>query len=175
MVMGHIARAWYCGWVPAVGMELSREVIDPALIKKLRELQDCAQVLAKVCEEATRTANSLTQRSARLRSDKVMGIRDRDDLRDMGRKLIELDALVERLGRTNAPLQAFSHMYKVLMHNLRSEQLSEMGKESADCYRQLGEGVLIMAEWLKHTIGLEKPVALRVVSSPSQPKKELSP
>ena len=27
------------------------------------------------------------------------------------------------------------------MHNLRSDQLSDLGRESADCYRQLKEGV----------------------------------
>jgi hypothetical protein len=161
MVMGHTARSWYCGWTPAIGSELARERIGPELLRDLRRLEECTNVLTKICEEASRTATALNLRSLKLKSDRVMGLRDRDDLRELGKKLIELDTLIERMGRTQAPLQAFSQMSKVLMHNLRSTQLAEMGKETADCYRQLGEGVRIMGDWLKHTTGLVRPVAVQ--------------
>ena len=161
MVMGHIARAWYCGWVPGIGHELSREMISPALIKKLREIDESSVVLSKICEEAGKTATQLNHRSAALRSDKVMGVHDREELREYGKKLMELDALVERLGQTHSPLQPFSHMSKVLMHNMRGNQLSDLGKESADSYRQIGDGVKILRDWVKHTLGLAKPVAIR--------------
>lgn len=173
MVNGHIARAWYCGWVPATGGELSREMISPQLIQKLREISEASQVLAKICDQASRTAKELKERSSRLRSDKVMGIREREELRVLGRKLMELDGLVDRMGRVNPALAAFSHMSKVLMHNLRGNHLADLGQESADCYRQLGDGISILGEWLKHTIGLARPVAIQ--NEPARTERELNP
>jgi hypothetical protein len=163
MVMGHIARAWYCGWVPTIGLELTREMTSPALFQRLRELLEANGVLAKVCEQAALSARELKDRSSRLRSDKVMGLRERDELRDLGCKLLELDALVARLGRAEPAFHAFANMSKVLMHNLQGANISDLGHESASCYRQILDGVNILSEWLKHTIGMAKPVAVQTV------------
>lgn len=168
MVNGHIARSWYCGWVPPVGGELSRPAVGPQLLQKLRELDEAAQVLNKICEQAGRSAKELRERSSRLRSEKIMGLRERDELRVLGRKLMDLDALVERMGKAHPGLLGFSHMAKVLMHNLRSTQLSDLGQESANCYRQLGEGVAILSDWLKHTMSLARPVALAPAPKPKE-------
>jgi ADP-heptose:LPS heptosyltransferase len=170
-VNGHIARSWYCGWVPPVGGEIRRELISPQLIQKLRELSEAATVLAKICEQATRSAKELKDRSSRLRSDKIMRLQDRDELRVLGRKLMDLDALVERMGKVNPSLAGFAQMSKVLMHNLKSTHLADLGEESASAYRQLGDGVKILGDWLKHTIGLARPVAIQS----GLPQKELSP
>ena len=37
-VMGQIARAWFCGWAAPLGHELSRDLIGPELIQRLRQL-----------------------------------------------------------------------------------------------------------------------------------------
>jgi hypothetical protein len=170
MVNGHIARAWYCGWVPPVGLELKREMISPQLIQRLRELSESSMVLAKICEQAGRSAKDLKERSSRLRSDKVMGLKERDELRTLGRKLLDLDALVDRMGRAQPALVGFAQMSKVLMHNLNGEHLADLGQQSANCYRQLGEGVAILGDWLKHTIGLARPMAIRS-TEPARPER----
>ncbi len=174
MVMGHIARAWYCGWVPPLGQELTRNAITPSLIQSLRQLQESAEVLTKICDEAARTATHLNRHSSKLKSQKIMQLRDREQIQDMSKKLQELDALIERLGKTHAPLAAFSQMSKVLMHNLLGEQISELGRETAECYRQLLEGVGILREWIRFTLTLARPVAIRseplaLVSPPTPP------
>lgn len=165
MVMGHIARAWYCGWVPPIGQELRREMLHPALVKALREIDESSQLLAKVCDEATRTALALNRKTSTLRSDKIMRLGDREELRELGKKLLELDQLMERIGKAHGPMRAFSQMSKVLMHNLRGDHLAELGKESAEAYRQLAEGITLLREWLKHTLALARPVALRPVAA----------
>ncbi|MFL5812598.1 MAG: glycosyltransferase family 9 protein [Bdellovibrionia bacterium] len=170
MVMGHIARAWYCGWVPPLGQELTRNAITPQLIQSLRQLQEAAEVLSKICDEATRTAIHLNRHSSKLKSQKIMRIRDREQIQEMSQKLQELDSLIERLGQTQPSLAAFSQMSKVLMHNLMGEQISDLGRETAECYRQLLEGVGILREWIKFTINLARPVALR-----SEPLALVSP
>jgi ADP-heptose:LPS heptosyltransferase len=174
MVMGHIARAWYCGWVPPLGQELTRTAITPQLIQRLRQLQEAAEVLSKICDEATRTAIHLNRHSSKLKSQKIMRLRDREQIQEMSQKLQELDSLIERLGQTQPPLAAFSQMSKVLMHNLMGEQISDLGRETAECYRQLLEGVGILREWIKFTVNLARPVALRseplaLVSPPAPP------
>jgi ADP-heptose:LPS heptosyltransferase len=160
MVIGQVARAWYCGWVPPIGQEIQREKMSPALIQKLRELDDSAKVLSQIYNESAMTALALNKKSSGLKSDKVMRLDDRNELRDLGNKLTELDALVERLGRTQPSLKAFLQMSKVLMHNLRGDGLADLGKESAACYRQLNEGVSVLKDWLDHSLKLAKPVAL---------------
>jgi len=172
MVIGHVARAWYCGWVPPVGQELQREKLSPALIQRLRELDDSVKVLTQIYNEAAVTAVTLNKKSARLKSDKIMRLDDRNELRDLGDKLFELEALVERLGNTQPSLKAFIQMSKVLMHNLRGDALSELGKETASCYRQLNEGVSIMKEWLQYSIQLAKPIAVPTQRKP-KPLPEL--
>lgn len=168
MVVGHIARAWYCGWVPPVGQELQREKFGPGLIQKLRELDESAMVLSHIYNEASVTALTLNKKSAHLKSDKVMRLNDRDELRELGNKLIELDTLIDRLGKAQPALLAFIQMSKVLMHNLEGDKLSDLGKETASCYRQLNEGVSILKEWLKYSLQLAKPVAVPV---PLKPKR----
>jgi hypothetical protein len=168
-VMGYIARSWYCGWVPPIGQGLSRERLSPSLLQSMRQLSEASEILAKVCDEATRTASSLKRKSGELKSVKIMRIRDREEIQDLGMKLADLDRLIERLGRTHAPLQAFGQMSKVLMHNLSGSQLAELGQESINVYKQLGEGVKILRDWIKYTIDLSRPVALvRPLNSPLQ-------
>jgi ADP-heptose:LPS heptosyltransferase len=160
LVMGHIARAWYCGWVPPVGNELPRTRLDTTLIQKLRDLDQSSELLSKICGEANHTATLLNRRSERLRSHKVMPLTDREEIRELGNRLLELDKLIERLGKAHPPLQAFAKMSQVLMHNIQGEQLAELGKESAKCYRQLADGVTILRDWLKYTLKLARPVAI---------------
>ena len=159
-VVGHVARSWYCGWTPQIGQELERSRIQPKLIQSLRELDEASQVLIKICDEAKRTAQTFEAQSGRLKSDKLMGIKDREELRALGRKLLELEGLIDRLAATQAPLRAFSLMTKVLMHNIRGDQLQELGRESAESYAQLSHGVTILRDWIRHTLALARPVAV---------------
>lgn len=168
LVMGHVARAWYCGWVPPLGHELSREAIGPSLIQALRELEESSGVFSQICDEAKKTAVAFHQKSACLKSEKVMHIKDREEIQQMGKKLAELDGLIERLGNAHRPLLGFSQMAKVLMHNLNGSQLSELGQESAEGYRQLQEGIQIVREWITHSLSLAKPMAIRPAQSVAQ-------
>jgi ADP-heptose:LPS heptosyltransferase len=160
-VTGHVARAWYCGWVPEVGHELARERVSPLLIQSLRRLEESCDVMRKICDEGSRVATELHQKGSKLRSDKVMRIGDRTELKDLGKRILELDKLIERMGATHPALQGVAQMSKVLMHNLKGEHLADLGRESADSYRQLGQGVSILRDWCKHTLTLAKPVALQ--------------
>lgn len=159
-VIGHMARAWYCGWVPKPGGELERSAIGPHLVQNLRRLKESADVLSKICEEARRTSMALHDRSSKLRSDKIMRLDDQEDLRGLGRKLLELEDLIDRLAGNDPVLTAFSRMTRVLMHNLRGDRLTALGKESATSYAQILQGVAVLKEWIQFTLNLVKPVAI---------------
>lgn len=160
MVVGHIARAWYCGWVPALGSEVKRENISPALVQSLRALHEATQVLSKVCEQATLTAEQLHKKGSTLKSEKLMGLQDREELRKLGETLMELETLMDRVTKAQPQLKPFSQMTKVLMHNLRGNQLAELGKETAGCYKRINEGITLFNDWINHTLELVKPVSV---------------
>ena len=160
-VTGHIARMWYCGWTPSIGNELTRETITPSLIQKLRELQESSEVLSKICEQASRTAMNLNQKSSNLKSEKIMEIKERNEIQDLAKILHDLEGLMDQISKTHSPLMTFSQMSKVLMHNLRGSQLSELGKETSDCYKQIIDGIEMFKKWIKFTLDLAKPMALK--------------
>jgi ADP-heptose:LPS heptosyltransferase len=160
VVTGHVARAWYCGWVPPVGHEIPRDRVSPALVQSLRRLRESASVLAKICDEGRRTASELREKGAKLRSEKIMRIGDRAAIKELGKRILELDKLIERIGATHPALKGLSQMSKVLMHNLKGDHLTDLGQESEDSYRQLAQGVAILEDWAKHTLELARPVAL---------------
>lgn len=159
-VTGHLARAWYCGWVPAVGHELDRETLSPSLIQGLRKLNDTSEVLAKIFQESIKTAQELSNKSAKLKSDKVMSLEYRDVLRELGKKLMELETLIERMGTSDPQLQVFNRLTKVLMHNLPGAHLSDLGRETAENYKMLLQGLDLIRDWVKHTLKLIRPVAV---------------
>lgn len=161
MVMGHMARAWYCGWLPPIGKEITREAISPQLIQKLREISESTQVLSKICLQASQTAKALNQRGSALKSEKVMGLRDRTEIQELGKTLTELEGLMERVTNTHPPLKGFSQMSKVLMHHLQGTQLSDLGKETAESYKQLNEGIQLFKQWIQSTLDIAKPVAVK--------------
>lgn len=160
MVMGHLARAWYCGWVPKLGQELTRSQISPALIKQLRELDESTKVLSKIYGEALLTSMQLEKKTDKLRSRKLLDLADKQELQDFTTRLSDLDALVERLGRAQPVLAVFSQMGRVCMHSLAGGDIFSLGRESTDTYRQLQEGVTLLNDWIKHSLGLVRPMAV---------------
>lgn len=160
MVMGHVARAWYCGWVPQIGAELSREQLSPALLQQLRELKESTLVLSKICAEAITTSMALNQKTQTIKSDRVMGIEDRNELQKHSQKLQHLEALIDRLVVSFPTLGAYSRMAKILMHNLSGEQLVELSRETTECYRQINDGVQQMHDWIEYTFALSRPKAI---------------
>ncbi len=163
-VMGHIARSWYCGWAPQIGQELHRQNLNPDLIKFLRELEESVEVLRKIFEEAKNASLAMSVKYAQLPSEKLMKISDRDEIQALGNKLKDLDELAARLGQTHLPLLAFSHMKKVLMHNIRGQDLKTQGQEGAEIYEQLLLGLGILKDWVVFSLRLSKPMVVQNIS-----------
>jgi ADP-heptose:LPS heptosyltransferase len=160
LVHAQIARQWYCGWTAPVGSELDRRNIRPQLLQDLRILEDSSGVLARVCSEALRTAEQFQSKSEGLKSEKLMSLSDRQELEAMGRKILELQKLIERLAAADHNLGLFSTMLTVMLHNLEGDQISEISKETVLCFKQLEQGALLMRSWIQHTLRLARPAAV---------------
>ncbi len=159
-VLGHLAREWYCGWVPPVGQELERAEVGPELVQNLRKLSEGVEVLDKVYGEMIRTAEELFRKTKALKSEHLMKISDREKIFELGKKLEELEALSERVGTAQEPLQTIHRLAKVLMHNLSGKRISEVAEETVGVYRFLRIGVGGLRNWTNHTLGLARPVAV---------------
>lgn len=158
IVTGQIARAWYCGWVAPVGHELSREgFFDIGLLRELRALGEGVQSLIKLLDQARYSATLLSARSSALKSDRVMRLSDREAIAELGGKIKEIDALIERVGEIQGPLKPFSDMIKVMMHNLQGEDLPSISKESVDVYARVADGARLFKDWLEYSLKLARP------------------
>jgi ADP-heptose:LPS heptosyltransferase len=167
VVNGQIARLWYCGWTAAEGSELTRATIRPVLLQELRALDESSSVLLRVSREAVRSARELHQRAVALKSSKIMSVEDREDLESRGKRILELQKLVDRLAKADEHLAGFSTLLKVMMHNLEGEHIAEISRETAVAWQQVERGAELMRSWLKHTLQMARPMA--VVPEPFQP------
>ena len=131
---------------------------------RLRQLEESALVLKKIFTEARNTSTLLGWKSARMKSDRVMSVQNRDELRELGKKLIELEGLSERVSSAENLLNGYVLLARVLMHNMHGEHLTELSKQSASAYKQLEEGVEILLKWITHSVNLAKPKALSPVA-----------
>lgn len=174
MVMGHLARAWYCGWLPTIGQELSRDSICSNLVQNLRQLDECSAVLLKACQQASRTGDSLKRKGQSLKSDKIMSVQNRTELQNLGKELLTLENLIDRVSKTHPSLMGFANMSRVLMHHLGGTLLADLGKETADSYRQIGDGVALFRQWIQISLDLVKPIPVHTapviaLSAPTPP------
>lgn len=158
--LGYLARAWYCGWVPPLDQELTRENINPSLTQNMRHLQKATLVFTELCNEAIKTAESLSKNCSRLPSSALIEISKREEIMQLGNVLQNIDKKIEDLGKDHASIRAFSRMSKVLLHHLSGDGLFELSKESIECYRQLHQGAKLLQDWIHFTLSLVKPVVI---------------
>ncbi|MFN7684606.1 MAG: glycosyltransferase family 9 protein [Oligoflexia bacterium] len=164
LVHAQIARQWYCGWTAQVGSELNRQTIGPRLLQDLRALSDSSEVLLRVLSEAVRTSEQFQAKGSGLKSEKLMSVSDRQELEKLGRKLLELQKLIERLAAADTHLSLFSAMLTVMLHNLQGEQIAEISKETLLSFKQLEQGAELLRMWIKHTLKMARPAAVAPLS-----------
>jgi len=159
-VRGQMARAWFCGWLPSIDAEIESMKLSPALIKRIRELQESVRVIEKLSREGKATAADLMKSSENLRSGTVMCVDDRNHIEDCGKKLLEIEALVSRVVGIEPELKCVLKFYQTLMHNLRGTTLVQMAKESVQAFDLMEEGIEIISIYAQKTLDRAKPKAI---------------
>jgi hypothetical protein len=162
MVLGQVARAWFCGWTAPTGSEISREMLSPELIQSLRGTAESFAALMKILDQAIECSTRLERKSERLKSAHLIDVRLREELQVAGAELLELDALIERLAKVHRPVLALHRMREIFMHNIEGDSLVEISAEGRQVYERLKAGASVYQNWIDFTLGLARPRAVDV-------------
>jgi hypothetical protein len=159
-VRGQMARAWFCGWLPALDQEAAKLTLSPTLIKRIRSLQDSVQVISQIVEGASVTARELETLSSRNRTGHLMTVEDREAIETCGKKLLEMEALIGRVTRVEPELECLLKWYRQRIHNLESQTLSGMAKETLQALDLMIEGMDLLTAWTTKTLEMARPRAV---------------
>jgi hypothetical protein len=156
-VRGQMARAWFCGWLPALDEEAGKLTLSPTLIKRIRGLQESVQVVAQVVGGACVTARELESLASRNRVGHLMSVEDREAIETCGKKLLEMESLIGRVTRVEPELECLLKWYRQRIHNLESQSLSGMAKETLQALDLMIEGMDLLNAWTSKTLELARP------------------
>jgi len=162
LVLGYVVRKWYCGWVPALGQELHRNQVDLKLIQEVRKLKEATSAFIKITENSIKILEKLKEKSSKLPSESIMLLEDRYEIVSLNEQLQESYLLIERLGGVQKPFNVLSDLLKGMMHNLKSDQISEMSHEALRNFQKLKEAGEMIEDWVEYTLWLGKP---QIISS----------
>jgi hypothetical protein len=156
-VRGQIARAWFCGWLPAVDREVQKMNLTPALIKRIRALNESLQVMEKISREARETAGRLEATAKRAKTGYLMSVEERAEIEEAGKRLLEIEGLMTRMGQVEPELECMLIWYRQMIHNLKSDTIQGMAKETASAFDLLIEGLDLIAAYTGKTLQQAKP------------------
>jgi hypothetical protein len=167
-VRGQLARAWFCGWLPSVENEVARVKLNPALIKRVREIKESLTVLERLSNEGRNTAQELKNTAESLKNQKLMSIEDRAAIEDLGKKLVEVENLMTRVVQVEPELHGLTQWYQQMMHNLGGDTISQMAKETIHAFELVGEGVELISVYAQKTLDLAKPKSISIPAEKPQ-------
>ncbi|NDF15036.1 hypothetical protein EB061_06900 [bacterium] len=159
-VRGQIARAWFCGWLPSVEREVEKMNLTPSLIKRIRALDDSLEVIGKISQEARDTAQRLEAVAKQTKAGYLMSIEERAEIEEAGKRLLEIEGLMSRVAQVEPELDCMLVWYRQMIHNLRSENIHGMAKETAAAFDLVIEGLDLIAAYTGKTLHLAKPKAV---------------
>jgi len=161
-VRGQIARAWFCGWLPSIDQEVQKMNLTPSLIKRIRALNDSLLVIEKISREARETAGRLEAVAKRTKSGYLMSIEERAEIEEAGKRLLEIEGLMTRVGQVEPELECMLIWYRQMIHNLKSDTIHGMAKETASAFDLVIEGLDLISAYTGKTLNQAKPKAVGV-------------
>jgi hypothetical protein len=159
-VRGQMARAWFCGWLPSVDEEVAKLNLTPDLIRRIRALGESVTVIEKLSLEGRMTAIQLAKRTEEMRAGYLMSVEDRNEIEESGRRLLEIEGLISRVGQVEPELQCLLKWYQQVIHNLEGTTLAGMAKETAAAFDLVIEGVDLISAYSRKTLELARPKAV---------------
>lgn len=157
---GQVARSWFCGWIPPMDSEVEKLKLNPALIKRSREIRESLHIIEQVCTEGKEVSKGLHQVALQIRNPKIMPVEDREAIDSYGKKLIELEGLISRVVQVEKELRCFLVWYQQLMHNLNGETLDQMANETYQAFDLLSDGIVLVGAYVERVLQKAKPKAI---------------
>lgn len=170
-VRGQMARAWFCGWLPSIDQEVEKLNLTPDLIKKIRSINESLGVMQKLSLEGRSVALDLS-RSAPSKGDYLMSIEDRAAIEEYGKKLQEIEALMNRVIHVEPELRCMLKWYQQMLHNLNGETIAQMAKETVEAFDLVSEGVDLIFSYTRKTLERARPRAVAPTASVSEIKPQ---
>lgn len=168
-VRGQIARAWFCGWLPSVDKEVQKMNLTPALIKRIRALNESLLVIEKISREARDTAGRLEATAKRTKAGYLMSVEERTEIEEAGKRLLEIEGLMSRMAQVEPELECMLIWYRQMIHNLKSDTIQGMAKETASAFDLVIEGLDLISAYTGKTLQQAKPKAVGI-EVPTQPE-----
>jgi ADP-heptose:LPS heptosyltransferase len=165
-VRGQMARAWFCGWLPSVDEEVAKLNLTPELIKKIRSLSESVEVIERLAFEGRMTASSLGKTAEKMRTGYLMSVEDRTEIEESGKKLLEIEGLISRVGQVEPELQCLLKWYQQMIHNLEGTTIPQMSKETMGAFDLVIEGVDLISAYTRKTLEQARPKAVGVTIAP---------
>ena len=165
-VRGQMARAWFCGWLPSVEDEVAKLNLTPELIKQIRSLNESVEVIEKLALEGRMTAISLGKTAEKMRTGYLMSVDDRNEIEELGKKLLEIEGLISRVGQVEPELQCLLKWYQQMIHNLEGTTIPQMSKETVGAFDLVIEGVDLISAYTRKTLEQARPKAVGTTIAP---------
>jgi hypothetical protein len=94
-----------------------------------------------------------------------MSVEDREAIETCGKKLLEMEALIGRVTRIEPELDCLLKWYRQRIHNLDSQTLSGMAKETIQALDLMIEGMDLLNAWTSKTLELARPRAVETAGN----------
>jgi hypothetical protein len=156
-VRGQMARAWFCGWLPSIDQEVAKLSLSPGLIKRIRSVNESILVIERLVNESRATAVSLANLAQKTKNSYLMSVEDRTHIEESGKKLLEVEELMSRVTHLEPEMHCLLMWYQQLIHNLSSETLFGMAKETVQAFDLVTEGLDLLAAYTQKTLERAKP------------------
>jgi hypothetical protein len=127
-------------------------------------------VVQQLVQQGRATAISLEKLAKNMKAGYLMSVEDRTEIEESGKKLLEIEGLIERVVQVEPELDCLLSWYRQMIHNLESDSLSGMARETAEAFDLVFEGMDLISAYTKKTLELAKPKA---VVGPSASLREL--
>jgi ADP-heptose:LPS heptosyltransferase len=160
-VRGQMARSWFCGWLPSIDQEVAKLSLNPTLIKRIREIHESILLLEKLASQGRSFAAELFQASSKTKNGYLMSVEERDHIEGFGKKIIEVETLMDRVIQVEPELRCLLKWYQQLMHNLTGATIPAMAKETIHGFDLMAEGVDLLLVYTQKTLETARPKAVK--------------
>jgi ADP-heptose:LPS heptosyltransferase len=161
-VRGQMARAWFCGWLPSIDDEVAKLSLNPKLIKQIRAVHDSVTLMQKLSGQGRGLAVELYEAARQIRgSGYLMSVDERDRIEDFGKKILEVEGLMSRIGQVEPELKGMLKWYQQLMHNMQGVTLAAMAKETIHGFDLVAEAVDLLLVYTHKTLEVARPKAVK--------------
>jgi hypothetical protein len=143
--------------LPSIDVETARIQLSPALITRVRAIQESLLVLNKLSIEGKIVAGELRVAAESIRNHYLMRLEDREMIENYGKKIAEVEALMARVGNVEPELACMIIWYQGMMNHLRGETVAEMARETTHAFDLIHEGIELISAYCEKTLARAKP------------------